>query len=128
MRSRIRASAAWTSWRVTIRSEIPPRRPRGKSARPGVAGEEPPGAGRLATCASAGDRSRLVLHEPTSQLDAVPDAELVEDRLEVALHRLGGDPQPLGHLAGAQAVRDEQGDLAFTLRESVRRGRRLHRL
>src|SRR6266540_562722 len=114
MRSRTRARAAWTSWRVTIQWEIPPGRPRGKSAHPPAAG--------TGSCAGS------VLDEAAGQLDAVPHAELVEDRLQVALHRLRSDPEPLGDLARAEPVGDEQRDLAFTMGEAVRRRRDAGRL
>src|SRR6266545_8218577 len=114
MRSRTRARAAWTSWRVTIQWEIPPGRPRGKSAHPPAAG--------TGSCAGS------VLDEAAGQLDAVPHPELVEDRLQVALHRLRSDPEPLRDLAGAQPVGDEEGHLALALREPVRGRDRLDRL
>src|SRR6266540_4562930 len=114
MRSRTRARAAWTSWRVTIQWEIPPGRPRGKSAHPPAAG--------TGSCAGS------VLDEAAGQLDAVPHPELVEDRLQVALHRLRSDPESLRDLAGSEPVGDEERHLALALRETVRRRDRLHRL
>src|SRR5512133_1627607 len=97
-RSRMRASAAWTSSSVTMGEGDANR-----AARP--------------------SQERSVLNEPARELHAIAHAELVEDRLEVALHRLGRDPQALGHLARAQPVGDEQRDLAFTLGEPVGGGR-----
>ena len=82
-----------------------------------------------------GDRPRAlrgvapasVLHEPAGQLDAVAHAQLVEDGLEVALHGLRGDAEPLGHLAGAQPVGHQQRHLALPAGQAVG-GRRLDQL
>src|SRR5919198_1315877 len=95
----MRCRAAWTSARVTIVVGIP-------------------------SIGAGGKRDALALLQPTRELHAVTDAELVEDRLEVALHGLRRDPEPLGHLARPQAVGHEQGDLALALREPVRGGGR----
>src|SRR5512139_3769888 len=65
---------------------------------------------------------KLPAREAPRQFDAVADSQLVEDRLQVALHGLRGDGEPLGDLATAQAVGDEQGDLALPVGEAVRRG------
>src|SRR6266540_2190773 len=122
MRSRTRARAAWTSSRVTIRREIPPARPPGKSPNRRPQQSPAPARRRRASCAGS------VLDETAGQLDAVPHAELVEDRLQVALHGLRSDPESLRDLAGSEPVGDEERHLALALRETVRRRDRLHRL
>src|SRR5512139_2935898 len=62
---------------------------------------------------------KLPAREAPRQFDAVADSQLVEDRLQVALHGLRGDGEPLGDLAAAQAVGDEQGDLPLPLSQAV---------
>src|SRR5690348_10968514 len=108
MCSAMRCRAAWTSSKVTIMGtgDATARR---KIAQAREASEPAP-----RTFAD------LPLLQPPRQLDPVSHAELVEDRLEVALHGLRGDPEPLCHLARAEAVGDEQRHLPFTLGEPVR--------
>src|SRR6266542_4605070 len=104
----MRLRAAWTSSSVTIIGNAIPRAPAVRQGSPRIA-----------------DRSSALLESP-GELDAVPHAELVEDGLEMALHRLRGDAETFRDLSRAQAVRDEQGDLPLALRQAVG-GRRLGR-
>src|SRR6266496_1277536 len=118
MRSRMRPSAACTSGSVTMWEGD------GSRARGARQGEQVDGSrgarrarqvGRRGAAAVRTPGARSVLDEAPRELHAGPDAQLVEDRLQVALDGLRRDPEPLRDLAGAQAVRDEQGDLPFTL-------------
>src|SRR5512137_1358500 len=56
---------------------------------------------------------KLPAREAPRQFDAVADPQLVEDRLQVALHRLRGDRETIGH---------EQRDLALPVGEAIRGG------
>ena len=100
-----------------------PARSQGPEARERPAARRASGARRARPRRGGARARRSVLDEAARELDAVPHAELVEDRLEVALHRLRGDAEPLRDLARAEPVRDEQGDLAFTLGEPIGRAR-----
>src|SRR4030067_3329104 len=50
-------------------------------------------------------------------LGAVVRAELLEDPLEVRLHRVRADPEVVGDLLGRRAVRDLLEDLLLALRQ-----------
>src|SRR5512142_1494372 len=102
----MRRRACWTSSSVTMEA-------RDANAE-GCAAARGGGAG-YRSCRRRARRDRLALRQPAGELDAVAHAELVEDGLEVALHRLRRDGEPLGDLARAQPLGDEERHLALAL-------------
>src|SRR5438093_7361508 len=87
--------------RCSSRQRVPSRQRKGRRLR----------LGRLApVCGSI---------EPREQLAAAVDADLLEDRLQMILHRVARDEEPLGEGARVESGDDRGGDVALALREGI---------
>jgi hypothetical protein len=61
----------------------------------------------------------VVEEEAGDELAPAPDADLLEDRLEMVLHRIRGQIQPAGDLVGRQALGAQLGNHLLTLGEAI---------
>ena len=57
--------------------------------------------------------------DPAILVRGITELELREDRVDVPLHRAGGDPELLADPGVAPALRDEPQDLALTSGQSL---------